>query len=164
MKKKSYKTTINLYSRNNLILEYIKICKKGAIMKVEVDTLNDSVDEIKKTISLLQEVLEKRTGVTGAGIKAPLRPSEFKNEGPKIIYEDILSTPAKKPKPSSLSTASIAAATKAKPEPKSEPSFNEKGELPVKKRKVLRQDEHVADEEDEDVDRKLPQIQIRDYW
>lgn len=125
-------------------------------MKVEVDTLNDSVDEIKKTISLLQEVLEKRTGVTGAGIKAPLRPSEFKKEAPKIIYEDILDTPGRKAK-TGFAPSSAAS-------PSSSASFNDKAAPPVKKRKVLRQDEHVPEEEEEDVDRNLPKIQVRDYW
>lgn len=112
-------------------------------MKIEIDTINDSVDELKKTIALLQEALERKTGVTATGIKAPLRPSEFKKEEPKIIFEDIMGTPAKK---------SII------PNPK------EKERAEIKKRKVLKQDEHVNKEEEEDEDRHLPQIQIRDYW
>jgi hypothetical protein len=113
-------------------------------MKVEVDTMDDSADELKKTIALLQEALERKTGITATGIKAPLRPSEFKKEGPKVIFEDITGTPEKK--------SAIY------------PVSNEKEKLDIKKRKVLKQDEHVQKEEDEDEDRHLPQIQIRDYW
>jgi hypothetical protein len=115
-------------------------------MKIEIDTINDSVEELKKTISLLQEALERKTGITGAGIKAPLRPHEFPKEEPKIIYQDILGTPSKKVYPSQIQVPS------------------EKDKIILKKRKVLRQDEKVQDAEEEDVDRKLPQIQIRDYW
>jgi hypothetical protein len=113
-------------------------------MKIEIDTINDSVDELKKTIAILQEALERKTGVTAAGIKAPPRPSEFKKEEPKIIFEDILDVPGKK---------SIVV-----------PASKGKEKLDIKKRKVLRQDEKEAEKEEEDEDRHLPKIQYRDYW
>jgi hypothetical protein len=115
-------------------------------MKIEIDTINDSVDELKKTIALLQEALERKTGITGAGIKAPLRPHEFPKEEPKIIFQDILGTPSKKLSPSQIQVPA------------------EKEKIVLKKRKVLRQDEKAPDTEEEDEDRHLPQIQIRDYW
>lgn len=112
-------------------------------MKIEIDTLNDSVDELKKTVTLIQEAIERRTGVTGEGVRSPLRPSEFKKSEPKIIFEDIMATaPPKK-------------TTQLVPKIK---------EDSVKKRKVLKQDEHIQEEEEEDEDRKLPQIQYKDYW
>ncbi|MGV8161807.1 MAG: hypothetical protein ACP5N2_00565 [Candidatus Nanoarchaeia archaeon] len=112
-------------------------------MKIEIDTLNDSVDELKKTVTLIQEALERRTGITGEGIKSPLRPSEFKKSEPKVIFNDIMATA---------------------PPKKTNPVFSKIKEEPVKKRKVLKQDEHAREEEEEDEDRKLPQIQYRDYW
>jgi hypothetical protein len=113
-------------------------------MKIEVDTMNDSVDELKKTIAILQEALERKTGVTASGIKAPLRPSEFKKDEPKIIFEDIMDKSAKKSP--------------------MYPPATENVKIDPKKRKVLRQDEKEAHKEDEDEDRNLPPIQIRDYW
>ncbi|MFA6073094.1 MAG: hypothetical protein WC758_03205 [Candidatus Woesearchaeota archaeon] len=114
-------------------------------MKIEVDTIGDSIDEIKRTISLLQEVLEKRTGVTPEGIKSPLRPSEYKKDEPKIIFEDIMNTSQPK------KTTQIKITT---PLTKDE----------IKKRKFLRQDEKSKENEEEDEDRKLPLIPIKDYW
>ncbi|MGV8169439.1 MAG: hypothetical protein ACP5N3_05270 [Candidatus Nanoarchaeia archaeon] len=112
-------------------------------MKIEVDTIADSVDELKEAVDLIQEALERRTGITKEKVRAPLRPSEFKKEEPKVIFEDIMSTaPLKK---------TIQSPPKSK-------------EDPAKKRKVLKQDERAPEEEEEDEDRRPPQIQYRDYW
>jgi hypothetical protein len=129
------KSIINLYLK-----EYTH-SYKGEIVKIEVDTLNDSVDEIKKTITMLQEIVEKRTGVTPTGQRIPLRPSEFKQSEPKIIFEDIMAKPSK-----------------------STPIPVPREKLEVKKRKVLKQDEHAEKEEEEDEDRNLPKIQYKDFW
>jgi len=123
-------------------------------MKIEVDTINDSVDELKKTITLLQEALEKRTGITAENTKAPLRPSEFKHTEPKLIFEDIMSTTPPKRKIEVQSTQNK--------------EFQKKDILNtkdiVKKRKSPRQDDKLPEEEEEDEDRQLPQIQYKDYW
>lgn len=114
-------------------------------MKIEIDTVNDSVDELTRTVNLLNEILEKRTGLTASGKRVYQTPMEVKSSQPepKIIFEDIMAKPKQ---------------TTPIPVPQS------KSKTEIRKRKVLQQDEHEPKAEEEDEDRFLPKIQYKDYW